>query len=79
VSVAETPHIKWITPSPFEAVDGLNQILEIKTTNDKQLESVKWYHKDKPIEAATDRYGFPGMHTLQHVLPCLSLITDMFS
>ncbi|KAK3733718.1 hypothetical protein QZH41_011242 [Actinostola sp. cb2023] len=59
VKKEETPAIKWITPSPFEAVDGLNQMLEVKLKTDKQLESVRWYHNGKPIESATERYGLP--------------------
>ncbi|XP_031557011.1 uncharacterized protein LOC116293691 [Actinia tenebrosa] len=55
----EIPSISWITSSPFEAVDGVNQILEVRLRTDKQLDSVTWYRDGKPIEAATDRYGFP--------------------
>ncbi|EDO43771.1 predicted protein [Nematostella vectensis] len=58
--VDETPYPEWVTPSPFQAIDGFSQLLEVKLRSDKQLESVTWFHDDKPIEVATDRYAFPG-------------------
>ena len=37
------PRITWVTPSPYEVVEEISDIIEIKTNTDNLIREIKWF------------------------------------
>ena len=57
----EYPKITWKPDSPFYAVVGTNDILEIKTNEDSKLKDIAWSKDGNPIAESKD-YNFLGLY-----------------
>ena len=53
------PKITWKPASPFYAVADKNDILEIKTNDDKKVKDIAWFKDGIPIMESKD-YNFLG-------------------
>ena len=54
------PKITWKPDSPFYAVADKNDILEIKTNDDKKVKDIAWFKDGIPIMESKD-YNFLGL------------------
>ena len=43
------PRITWVTPSPYEVVEEISDIIEIRTNTDNLIREIKWFFKGVAI------------------------------
>ena len=62
IPLLEYPRIIWHSPSPFHAIAGRKDILEIKTNTDDDIKDIKWYKDGVEIQM-NKNFSFIGTKT----------------